>query len=160
MQSLTPQQDHMRPVIFICHSMGEIVVKKVCWTCYLRSSAYTKQALVIAKIEDELFDSIWISVAGILFLGTPHRGSSETQFPMVLTSIANVALSGTTRFVGAMRSDLIKALEKDSKILKDVSTSFRNQARSIKIASFIEQSLTPPAKSRVRYSSCESIVPG
>jgi hypothetical protein len=101
-----------------------------------------------------------MSVAGILFLATPHRGSSETQFPTVLTSIANVALSGTSRFVGNMRSDLIKALEKDSKILKEISTSFRHQARSMKIASFIEQSLTPPAKSRVCYPSCESIILG
>lgn len=115
---------------------------------------------MIAKIEDEIFDSIRISVAGILFLGTPHRGSSETQFPIVLTSIANVALSGTSRFVGAMRSDLIKALQKDSKILKEISTSFRNQTQCMKIASFIEQSFTPPAKSIVRYPSCESIVPG
>lgn len=92
-------------------------------------------------------------MAAILFFGTPHRGSSETQLPMVLTSIANLALSGTSRFVGAMRSDLIKALEKDSKNLKELSTSFRNQTRCMKIASFIEQSRTPPAKSRVRYSS-------
>jgi hypothetical protein len=95
-------------------------------------------------------------VTGILFLSTPHRGSSQTQFPVVLTRIANVALSGSSRFVGAMRSDLIKALEKDSKILKDISTDFRNQTRSIKIASFIEQSLTPPANLRVRYSFYKS----
>ena len=69
----------------------------------------------------------------------------------MLTSIANVALSGTSRFVGVMRSDLIKSLEKDSNILKELSTDFKNQAGTMKIASFIEQSLTPPAKSRVRY---------
>jgi hypothetical protein len=67
----------------------------------------------------------------------------------VLTSIANVALAGTSRFVGAMRSDLIRSLEKDSKMLKDISTHFRNQTRDIKIASFIEQNCTPPAKDRV-----------
>ena len=92
-------------------------------------------------------------MAGILFLGTPHRGSSETQFPIVLTSIANIALSGSSRLIGAMRSDLIKTLQKDSKILKDISTDFRNQTQSMKIASFIEQSVTSPAKSRVRYPS-------
>ncbi|PMD49359.1 uncharacterized protein K444DRAFT_549306 [Hyaloscypha bicolor E] len=139
------KEDQTRPVIFACHSMGGLVVKK---------------ALVIAKIEDELFDPIRKSVAGILFLGTPHRGSSETQFPMILTSIANLALRGTSRFTGAMRSDLIEGLKKDSKSLKEISTSFRNQTRNMKIASFIEQSCTPPAKSRVCYSSSESIGPG
>jgi hypothetical protein len=92
-------------------------------------------------------------MTGILFLSTPHRGSSETPFPTVLTSIANVALSGSSRFVGAMRPDLIKVLQKDSKILKEISTDFRNQTKSMKVASFIEQSLTPPAKLRVSYPS-------
>jgi hypothetical protein len=67
----------------------------------------------------------------------------------VLTGIANVALTGTSRFVGHMRSDLIKALEKDSQVLKDISVNFRHQASNFHIASFIEQDITPPAKSRV-----------
>jgi ankyrin repeat domain-containing protein 50 len=95
-----------------------------------------------------MYENIRMSVTAILFLGTPHRGSQETVFPLVLTSIANVALAGTSRFVGSMRSDLIKSLERDSKILKDVSTNFRNQTHDIKIASFIEQDRTPPAKNR------------
>jgi hypothetical protein len=103
-------------------------------------------------IDNEIYENIQTSVIAILFLGTPHRGSQETGLPLVLTGIANVALalSGTSRFVGSMGSDLIKLLEKDSKILKDISTSFRNQTRDIKIASFIEQNLTPPAKHRAR----------
>jgi|SRR5450432_540385 len=103
----------------------------------------------MALIDNELYENIRTSVTAILFLGTPHRGSGETGFPLVLTTIANVALAGTSRFVGSMRSDLIKSLEKDCKILKDISTNFRNQTQSIKIASFIEQNHTPPAKSRV-----------
>jgi hypothetical protein len=98
-----------------------------------------------------------MSVIAILFLGTPHRGSEETGFPLVLTSIANVALAGPSRFVGLMRSDLIKSLKKDSKILKDISTNFRNQTRDIKIASFIEQSRTPPSKNRVFILSKDAI---
>jgi hypothetical protein len=118
-----------------------------------------KQALIIAKTEDGLFDPIRKSVTGILFLGTPHRGSSEANLPIVLTNIANLAPSGTSLFVGQMRSDLLKTLEKDSIELKDISTSFRNQTRKIKIASFIEQNRTPPVKSRVRYFSLQPISP-
>lgn len=90
-------------------------------------------------------------MGGIFFLGTPHRGSSQTQLPMVLTNIANLALSGASRFVGGMRTDLVKSLQKDSPILKDISTNFRNQTRNIRIASFIEQEITPPANARVRH---------
>lgn len=118
-----------------------------------------KQALVIAKEEGELYDNIRTSVAGICFLGTPHRGSPATQIPLMLTSIANITLSGLSRFIGHSRPELIKALKKDSKILLEISTRFRNQTGSIKIASFTEQSINPPANSLVRYPSCESVVP-
>lgn len=58
-----------------------------------------------------------------------------------------------------MRSDLIKALEKDSQVLKDISTNFRNQTSNIHIASFIEQDITPPLKSRVYANSEKVTVP-
>ena len=155
---LTPSQVQQRRIIFICHSMGGIVVKKVRnRTLRLDLLLTSLQALIIALIDSEMYNNIRTSVTAILFLGTPHRGSEETGFPLVLTNIANVALVGTSRFVGSMRSDLIKSLEKDSKILKDISTNFRNQTRDIMIASFVEQKLTPPAKTRVRtpFQQCD-----
>jgi hypothetical protein len=84
-----------------------------------------------------------------MFLGTPHRGSSTTLFPKVLADVANVALTGTSRFTGLFRSDLLKSLEKDSSIFKDISTEFKNQTLKMKIVSFIEQNITPPFKARV-----------
>ena len=99
--------------------------------------------------EQNLYNSILNSVTAILFLATPHRGSEETSIPFILSSILNIALTGTSRLVGSMRSDLIKAIEKDSQILKDISTTFRNLTRNIKVASFIEQKITPPSKKRV-----------
>jgi hypothetical protein len=99
------------------------------------------------------YGNITDSVSAILFLATPHRGSGETQLPMVLARIANVALAGTSRFIGRMRTDLIESLERDSGDLKGISTDFRNQMGDMKIASFIETSITPPAKTRVRPTS-------
>ncbi|OBT96248.1 hypothetical protein VE01_05769 [Pseudogymnoascus verrucosus] len=123
------KKDQARRIIFICHSMGGIVVKK---------------ALIIAKNEDLLYDNTRKSVVGIAFLSTPHRGSSQTELPLVLANIANVVLSGVGRYVGSMRSDLIKSLEKDSMGLKDISTNFRDQTENMKIASFYELKTTPP----------------
>lgn len=88
---------------------------------------------------------------GIMFLATPHRGSGSTQFISVLTRVANVALSGTSRFTGQLRIDLINALEKDSQGLKDISTRFKNQTSNFNIASLIEQDVTPPLKARVGF---------
>ena len=82
----------------------------------------------------------------ILFLATPHRGSDATQLPALLGSIVNLASS---RFTLRVRTDLIEAIKKDSTTLKGISTDFRNQIGQIKIASFVEQLIQFPAKSRV-----------
>lgn len=73
------------------------------------------QAPIISKFEDRCYDNIRTSVAGILFFGTSHTGSSETQFTMVLASKANLALTGTSRFVGRTWQELIRTLRKDVK---------------------------------------------
>lgn len=90
------------------------------------------------------------STSAILFLATPHRGSGEAQLPIVLSNIGNLALTGTSRFAGRFRTDLLKIVEKDSDELEEISINFRNQIGDIEIASFIETLSTPPAKSRVR----------
>lgn len=137
--------------------MGGIVAKQV-HTVILEQkftvlSLTFDEALVIALIDAEDYTNIRDSVIGILFLGTPHRGSSTTQLPQVLANIANAALTGTARFTGHIRTDLLKSLERDSEVLKSISTNFRNQASNIKIVSFIEQNTTPPFKQRVSISS-------
>jgi hypothetical protein len=71
----------------------------------------------------------------------------------VLANITNAALAGAARFTGQTRADLLKSLEKDSGVLKTLSTNFRNQVSNIKIISFIEQKITPPFKQRVSISS-------
>ena len=119
---------------------------------FIVSSLTFDEALVTALIDAEDYANIRDSVIGILFLGTPHRGSSTTQLPQVLANIANATLTGTARFTGQIRTDLLKSLEKDSGVLRTLSTDFRNQASNIKIVSFIEQNTTPPYKQRVSIS--------
>ena len=60
-----------------------------------------------------------------------------------------MALTGTSRFIGSIRIDLVASLERDSEDLKGISTDFRNQIGNIKIASFIETIVTRPSKTRV-----------
>ncbi|OCL04556.1 hypothetical protein AOQ84DRAFT_380441 [Glonium stellatum] len=119
-----------RPLIFICHSMGGIVLKR---------------ALTNARLEDEdEFPFLQSSVKGIFFLGTPHDGSDAVSWPQLLADILHVGLYAGTGLIGAPRNDLLRGLERNSEVLKSISIDFRNQAKNIKIFSCIEQHSTFP----------------
>ncbi|MCJ1279947.1 Kinesin light chain 3 [Puttea exsequens] len=64
-----------RPLMLIAHSLGGIVVK---------------QALLQARLEPQ-YHSIRDSTFGLIFLGTPHRGSDKATYGKVLANIAQFA---------------------------------------------------------------------
>ncbi|OBT71259.1 hypothetical protein VF21_09923 [Pseudogymnoascus sp. 05NY08] len=77
-----------RPLIFICHSMGGIVLKR---------------ALAIARLEDEdEFPFLRTSIRGIFFLGTPHNGSDAVKWPQLLANISSVGLYIVDRHTGIL----------------------------------------------------------
>ncbi|KAF3766683.1 hypothetical protein M406DRAFT_233005, partial [Cryphonectria parasitica EP155] len=94
-----------RPIIFICHSLGGIVVKK----------------------------SLLHSVRGIVFFGTPHRGSSLAVWSTVLGNIASVATFGSKT-----NRKLSQDLKMDSVSLQSISKSFVDRAKNLQIISFYE----------------------
>ncbi|KAK8131115.1 hypothetical protein PG984_007553 [Apiospora sp. TS-2023a] len=55
----------VRPVIFICHSLGGIVFK---------------QALATAQEENERYGPILDVISGVVFLGTPHDSGNHFQY--------------------------------------------------------------------------------
>ncbi|KAF8847923.1 hypothetical protein BDZ45DRAFT_636374 [Acephala macrosclerotiorum] len=61
-----------RPIIFIAHSLGGLIVK---------------EALAQARSGDGSYASIWAFTYGIAFFGTPHRGSSHSSWGSTLASI-------------------------------------------------------------------------
>ncbi|KAJ2993825.1 hypothetical protein NUW58_g1724 [Xylaria curta] len=61
--NLQREKPQGRPVIFVCHSLGGVIVKEM-----LRRSNESE--------ESDLKDIVG-STKGIIFLGTPHRGSSD-----------------------------------------------------------------------------------
>lgn len=56
--------DDARLLFIVCHSLGGLVLK---------------QALCIAHEQSYRYGSVIASVAGIVFLGTPHRGTSDAD---------------------------------------------------------------------------------
>ena len=78
-------QTENRPVIFICHSLGGLIVKN---------------ALILANQHNfdykDRWKSVRLSVGGILFLGTPHQASPGDRWERMIRNIISVtALENT-----------------------------------------------------------------
>ncbi|KAK6614958.1 hypothetical protein H4I95_00110 [Botrytis cinerea] len=114
-----------RRIIFICHSMGGIVLKKA----------------LVKAVDNNLYKNTFDSTSAILFLATPHMGSDETKIPLSVANFANGFLSVPMRLSGRVRDDLIMPLARGSHILRDVQQTFKDRKlyEGILIASFQEQ---------------------
>lgn len=102
-----------RPILFVAHSMGGLVVKK----------AYT-----LGKL-DQRFTSLVSNVTGIVFLATPHRGS---QYARTLSRIL-AAVSILTP-----PKEYVSALEQDSPTIQDISEVFSHHCEDLVLVSFYE----------------------
>ncbi|OIW32077.1 hypothetical protein CONLIGDRAFT_251504 [Coniochaeta ligniaria NRRL 30616] len=88
-----------RPIIFVAHSLGGIVVK----SALIHSDAARRGAL-------EEHRSIKVSTYGIIFLGTPHQGGNGIQLGKLLVNIVSVFVAADDR--------ILKHLERDSEWLQ------------------------------------------
>ena len=111
--------DKAKPLVFIAHSLGGIVVK---------------DALSISKMEITHFNEVLPATLGVVFLGTPHHGSKTA-------SLGKIALELTRLFLQNPNTKILRALEIDSEILERISRSFGQILASgkIKVHSFQEE---------------------
>ncbi|KAK1763216.1 hypothetical protein QBC33DRAFT_562996 [Phialemonium atrogriseum] len=70
-----------RPIIFVAHSLGGIIVKEVLAMCSTSSN--------------EEFEDILMSTTRVVFLGTPHRGSSAARIGEIARKAASMLLMDT-----------------------------------------------------------------
>lgn len=157
-----------RPIIFICHSLGGIVCKKV----YLQSSLYrttnwfsnTFKALILAKTKP-YYENIFEKTQAILFFvspldsslrslwtydctqGCPHRGSRVASWATVMSNFIN-----TCTFHQPLRKQLLGDLSLSSNILADISVAFKFIATNLQIKTFYETEAMSPLKGPVRLS--------
>ncbi|KAF5239886.1 hypothetical protein FANTH_9779 [Fusarium anthophilum] len=118
-----------RPIIFICHSMGGMAVKK---------------AIIIAHEQQKTYNAIADSKLGIVFLATPHRESSLAtpgQFVAKLLRALQLGLGTNTK--------LPTSLCPDAEILWDISSQFVHRATDIQIKTFYETDSCPSMSSLV-----------
>ena len=116
------QRGSTRPIVFVCHCLGGIVVEK---------------ALINAKLRQSEYPEIFTSVVGCVFLGTPFRGTRSQTKASALAEMAQTVGLGK-------ESGLVKLLEQGSEALKDYLEQFAHLAKesNMRVFCFFEQHKT------------------
>ncbi|CAG7918386.1 unnamed protein product [Penicillium olsonii] len=99
-----------RPIVFICHSLGGLVVKRA--LIYSRS---------LSNEKTEHLRSVYVSTFGILFLGTPHNGSDIAKWGLLLNNICNAMLP--KKFIETS-PQLVKTLRANNETLQHINSLF------------------------------------
>lgn len=109
----------LRPIIFIAHSLGGIVVK---------------DAICISQTNPLVGRSILPSTKGVLFLGTPHKGSQ-------MATVARAAFNISRLFLRSPNTNILRTLEEQSDVLERISWGFGQILASgrIRVHSFREE---------------------
>ncbi|KAF5566225.1 ankyrin repeat [Fusarium phyllophilum] len=104
------QFSEKRPLLFICHSLGGIVVKR---------------ALAIAHERSRRYNPITRDTFGIMFLGTPHRGSDVAFWGSLLAKLADVVT------LGSIRTQVLEDLKRKSDMLGAICSQFVERSESL-----------------------------
>jgi hypothetical protein len=120
------QEEQVRPIVFICHSLRGLGVK---------------QALVTAKLNDR-YNDIIRATRGLVFFGTPHRGGNGA-------TVADFASRALGFFAREPPSTLLPVLRKKSIFSESLSEQFQMISHEYKVVSFFEQL---PSAVKVKHS--------
>ncbi|KAF8540576.1 hypothetical protein BDD12DRAFT_833045 [Trichophaea hybrida] len=106
-----------RPVVFIAHSLGGIVLKK---------------AMIIAHERSLLYGDLLKCVHGAAFFGVPHRGSEVAYWANFAANLLKIPLLGNTN------AKFVAALQKNSEAFANISQQFIECSSSLQIRTFYE----------------------
>ncbi|KAJ5626814.1 tetratricopeptide and DUF676 domain protein [Penicillium herquei] len=120
--------DHVdRPLIFICHSLGGIVVKRV------QMADMNLQALAVAHGRP-IYRRISEMTQSIIFLATPHRGSNKANWAATAQKLLSLVKSP----IGP-KTTALKELQTFSNTLDDYNKDFVDISSEYTIVSFYEK---------------------
>ncbi|CZR51417.1 uncharacterized protein PAC_01293 [Phialocephala subalpina] len=105
-----------RPIVFICHSLGGLVVK----AALIESAAYNSHK------RHPTLGEIYASTIGVIFLGTPHRGSSKENLGEVVANVAKLSFRQPNK-------QLLATLKTDSHILENQRDQFTTISSNLSI---------------------------
>ena len=111
--------DRVKPLIFIAHSLGGIIVK---------------DALSLSQNDLTHLKEILPATIGVMFLGTPHHGSKAASLGKIAFEISRV-------FFQTPNIDILRGLERNSEILERIARSFGQilAAGHLRVHSFREE---------------------
>ena len=107
------------PIIFVAHSLGGILVK--------RALLYSSD---VRSPHHEEHRGIFISTYAIIFLGTPHNGSSAATWGRVLQAMSDAVVP---KKLFETESILLKTLKRDSERLFEINNHFLDIYQRFKI---------------------------
>ncbi len=114
-----------RPIIFICHGLGGILVKKALAYSSTRTS----------KNVEHLY-SIFVSTYAILFFGTPHHGIDKRSWLPVVQNKPSLAVAVAPSQID---SQLLSAIETNSETLQAITDQFSSLMKQFHIFFFWEE---------------------
>ncbi|KAJ9157629.1 hypothetical protein NKR23_g352 [Pleurostoma richardsiae] len=109
------KEDPNRPIIFICHSLGGLLVKR---------------AIVMAYNTD-LYKPIYTSTKGVIFFATPHGGGNNVQ-------VGNIAVSIFRTLINSNDNSYMESLKKNSLCSQGNRSDFIQRAKDFQFISVIE----------------------
>ena len=112
-----------RPIIFIGHSLGGLVIKQALITA--REHEHTMS-------EDDDYAKIIRNTVGIIFLGTPHKGSDQAKWDGVATNLAKVLKK-------EHNDTIVSALSRGSSTLEGLQSSFAGISDRFSYSTFSEE---------------------
>ncbi|KAI5813225.1 hypothetical protein BZA77DRAFT_322065 [Pyronema omphalodes] len=117
--------ERYRPIIFVCHSLGGIVVK--------RALIYSSTCNISHNPE---LRSIKVSTYGIVFLGTPHMGADLARWGKMAEMLVRMV---TSKSWVDSNDALIQALGRNSETLQNITDSFLGLSTQFRMFFFWEE---------------------
>jgi hypothetical protein len=131
-----------RPLIFVGHNLGGLLIKRL---------------LVMVKMYGDRYGTVLEKTAGILFFGTPHRGTSKATWTNIMVNLLRVVSTGNRK----TNSNLVREMEHMSEQTQQVHTDFLRllHESALEIYTFYEELSSPIIGIVVDRSSTTFSVP-
>ncbi len=114
------KKSHERPIVFICHSLGGVVLKKAFILAHADSS-------------NEQYKEILNNTKAIAFFGVPHQGSGIALWADMGAKMLKAASGGTS-----VNRAIVADLKRNSRALQEIADQSLHRLKDMKIYTFYE----------------------